>query len=341
MKSFKHALYVALIAMGGCSERSPAIDPAQHSLIGSGADPGGAGAIDFTAYVPKLPEHVDRAEPLARTAEPMRIASDPAMVAATTPTTPTTPDAALAQGRILFGKGDVAGAKSLFESAVKLDARSAEPHIELARLYIASHERGHAIAEANKAVQRAPLSSQAWNTKGRAELHRFSYDDAILAFSRATELNPGNVWAWNNLGYTELQLKKYGDAAQHLVEATTRPGATAYMFNNLGTALEHLDRLEEARAAFEAGGKLGSMEALASRKRLDGVKSIALVMAPGNPELVDSKRRDESTQIDADAGYEHSEAPTGDSGVPFDNDAASDGDGANADADGSAFPSAE
>ena len=33
------------------------------------------------------------------------------------------------------------------------------------------------------------------------------------------------------------------------------------MFNNLGTALEHLDQLDDARMAYEAGGKLGSKEA--------------------------------------------------------------------------------
>lgn len=84
------------------------------------------------------------------------------------------------------------------------------------------------------------------------------------------------MFAWNNLGYTELLLEKYEDAAEHLAEATRRSGATGYMFNNLGTALEHLDRLDEARAAYEAAGKLGSKEAVASRKRLEGVKTIAI-----------------------------------------------------------------
>ena len=48
------------------------------------------------------------------------------------------------------------------------------------------------------------------------------------------------------------------------------------MFNNLGTALEQLDRLDEARAAYEQGGKLGSKVAMQSRKRLEGVTSIAI-----------------------------------------------------------------
>ena len=96
------------------------------------------------------------------------------------------------------------------------------------------------------------------------------------------------MWAWNNLGFTELQLKKYDEAAEHLAEATSRKGATGYMFNNLGTALEQLDRLDEARTAFEAGGKLGSPEALASRKRLEGVKSIAIASSTDTTKTFDT-----------------------------------------------------
>ncbi|HUJ60769.1 MAG TPA: tetratricopeptide repeat protein, partial [Kofleriaceae bacterium] len=192
---------------------------------------------------------------------------------------PTKFEDALAEGRALAEKGDHARAKEMFEAAINLDKRRAEPHMELARLYISTGDRGLAVAAANKAVKLAPNSSQAWNTKGRAELNRFAYDDAVVAFTKSVELNKDNVWAWNNLGYTQLQLKKYDDAVDALTEATTRKGAAGYMFNNLGTALEQLDRLDEARKAFDAGAKLGSKEAVASRKRLEGVKSIAIAKA--------------------------------------------------------------
>jgi tetratricopeptide (TPR) repeat protein len=197
-------------------------------------------------------------------------------------------DEALAKGRELLAKGAYGDAKEMLESAIALDKKKAEPHVEIARLYIALGERGKAIASAKQAIKLAPLSSRAWNTKGRAELNAHNYDNAIEAFSKAIELDRDNVFAWNNLGYTELLLRKYEDAAEHLSEATRRTGATGYMFNNLGTALEHLDRLDEARAAYEAGGKLGSKEAMASRKRLEGVKTIAIARverAPRHPEV--------------------------------------------------------
>jgi len=192
---------------------------------------------------------------------------------------PTKYDDALAMGRELLAKGSYGDAKEVLTAAIKLDKKKAEPHIEMARMYIALDERSKSIASAKQAIKLAPLSSQAWNTKGRAELNAHNYDNAIEAFSKSVELNQDNAFAWNNLGYTELLLKKYEEAAEHLTEATTRSGATGYMFNNLGTALEHLDRLDDARMAYEAGGKLGSKEAASSRKRLEGVDSIAVAAA--------------------------------------------------------------
>ncbi len=208
--------------------------------------------------------------------KPAHVEETPKPIAEIPVPVPTKNDEALALGRELLAKQKYGDAKEMLEAAIKLDKKKAEPHIEMARMYIALGERGKSIASAKQAIKLAPLSSQAWNTKGRAELNAHNYDNAIEAFSKAVDLNQDNVFAWNNLGYTELLLKQYEDAAEHLAEATSRSGATAYMFNNLGTALEHLDRLDDARTAYDAGGKLGSKEAAASRKRLEGVKTIAI-----------------------------------------------------------------
>jgi tetratricopeptide (TPR) repeat protein len=185
-------------------------------------------------------------------------------------------DDAMTQGKQLAAQGDAIGARELFDAAAKLDRKAAAPHVELARLFIASDDRALAMAAANKAVKLAPESSQAWNTLGRANLARKSYDDAIAAFTKATELDETNVWAWNNLGFTHLEQKDYTKAAEALEQATKLPGVTGFMWNNLGTAYEQLDELDDARMAFAAGGKLGSGPALASAKRLVGVTVVAV-----------------------------------------------------------------
>src|SRR5262249_51690435 len=81
---------------------------------------------------------------------------------------PTSFDDAMKQGRALAEKGEHSGAVEMFEAAIKLDGKKAEPHMELARVHIALGAKAQAVIEANKAVKLAPSSSQAWNTKGRA-----------------------------------------------------------------------------------------------------------------------------------------------------------------------------
>ena len=212
---------------------------------------------------------------------------------------PTKLDELMAEGKRLASAGKYGDAKIMFDAALKQDKKNASIHIEMARMYISMNEKGPAVASANKAVKLAPLSSQAWNTKGRAELTAHKYDEAIEAFSKAVELDETNVFAWNNLGFTELLIKKYEDAVTHLQEATGRPGATGYMFNNLGTALEHVDNLDDARVAYEAGGKLGSSEAASSRKRLEGVDSVAVATAePTEPVVKEYETVNESDIVE-------------------------------------------
>jgi Flp pilus assembly protein TadD len=263
MKSQLRCILFALIAFPACG--------------GEHATPSASKPVTAAPAAP--PAVIAAPEPVA---PPVTPAPAPAEVAAVAPppVAPATYADALAQGKAAEASGDHARARQLLEAAVQLDRKAAEPHLELARVFIATGERGLAVAAAHKAVKLAPESSGAYNTLGRAELARFNYDAAVDAFVHAVELNPDNVWAWNNLGFAHLQRKHYREAVDALVEATARQGAEGYMWNNLGTAYEQLALLDDARAAFEAGGKLGSKEALASRKRLQGVKTIVVKADP-------------------------------------------------------------
>jgi len=240
---------------------------------------------------------------------------------------PTKYSDALAQGKQLAAQGDLLGARELLEAAAKLDRKAAAPHIELARLFITSGDRGLAMAAANKAVKLAPESSQAWNTLGRAQLARFSYDDAVVAFTKSTELDATNAWAWNNLGFTQLAQKNYAEAVDALSHATGLPSATGYMWNNLGTAYEQLGQLDDARTAFAAGGKLGSTPALASAKRLVGVTSVVAIghgepatHAEAKPEVHEYETR-EPEPVAEPATTDGSAAIAPDAGVDVDESA--------------------
>ncbi|HMG54708.1 MAG TPA: hypothetical protein VK601_14525, partial [Kofleriaceae bacterium] len=160
----------ALIALPACSG-----DRAAH--------PPGAALAERIAP----PASIAAAAPAAPEAAPVPASPEAAPAAAVVapPVAPATYADAIAQGKAAAAGGDRARARQLFEAAVKLDRRAAEPHIELARLFIADGERGMAIAAAHQAVKRAPDSSPAYNTLGRAELARFNYDAAVAAFVRA------------------------------------------------------------------------------------------------------------------------------------------------------------
>lgn len=199
-------------------------------------------------------------------------------------------------GKSMLDKGEHVRARELFEAAAKLDRKAAMPHVELARSYIATSARALAIRHAAKAVKLAPESSLAYNTLGRAELLRHDYDAAVIAFRQATELDAGNVWAWNNLGLVYMTKKDHVEAVNALLMATEGKGVESYMWNNLGLAYEQLDKLDEARDAFDSGAKLGSVAAKASRKRLDGVDSVRI--ARKGPKDVGFETREPAPEIE-------------------------------------------
>lgn len=283
VRSILFALVVPLAACGG-GEQSPTVE------------------FQLSDYV-TLPK--TDAQPVT---EPVKDNGSDIKVVDVVKTMPTKFTELMAEGKKLVAAGKYGDAKEMFDAAAKLEKKNADVHIEMARMYISMNEKGKAIASANKACKLAPLSSQAWNTLGRAELNAFKYEDAISSFTKAVELNDTNAFAWNNLGYTELQLKRYEDAVTHLTQATSLPDATGYMFNNLGTALEQLDQLDDARTAYEAGGKLGSVAASSSRKRLEGVDTIHVVavqddIEPATPTVKEYELVNESDVEEEDSVF--------------------------------------
>ena len=79
---------------------------------------------------------------------PVQVGEQPNVVEIPAPL-PTKYDEALAKGRELIAAGKYGDAKEMLEQAIKLDKKKAEPHIEMARMYIATGEKGKSIASAN------------------------------------------------------------------------------------------------------------------------------------------------------------------------------------------------
>jgi Flp pilus assembly protein TadD len=184
---------------------------------------------------------------------------------------------AMAQGRRFLQQSepDYQHAAEQFLKAAKLQVTDAEPLIFAARAAIGQKKTDTALDASDAAVERAPTSSRAWNTKGRAELQRAFYDHAIAAFTTSAKLDRNNIWARNNHGYAEIQRGHYKDALVPLKQATQSKSAPGYMFNNLGVAHMHLGNFKEARDAFDDAVARQSKNAVANLKRLDHMEAIA------------------------------------------------------------------
>ncbi len=207
---------------------------------------------------------------------------------------PATYAEAMHRAQDLSDKGDHPGAIDALLAAVKLAPKSAAPHVELARLYLADGKIPVARKHALRATKLNPAWSGAWNTLGRVEMADGKLDDARGAFQTAIESNEDNAFAWNNMGLTYIYVEQWQDAADALDHAVAVKDAPAYMWNNLGVAYEHLDRLDEARHAYDQSAAAGSDAGKKSRARLEGVKSIVTASAapaaptdevPGSPDI--------------------------------------------------------
>src|SRR5450755_1663498 len=113
MKSIKRSMFCALL----------------FSVAACGSD--STQRVDPMSLMPKLPVERQQVMPVAANSDQPK-AIEPAIVM------PTKFDDAIEQGRALASKSDNANAKLMFEAAIKLDKKRAEPHMELAKLYITS-----------------------------------------------------------------------------------------------------------------------------------------------------------------------------------------------------------
>ncbi|MDH4229568.1 MAG: tetratricopeptide repeat protein [Nitrospirota bacterium] len=84
------------------------------------------------------------------------------------------------------------------------------------------------------------------------EMQQGAYDHAAEIYTDVLKQVPNAPNLHNNLGYSLLQLGRYEESLQHFSAAyeQTREDPDPVLIHNWGTALEKLNRLEEAEAKF-------------------------------------------------------------------------------------------
>jgi tetratricopeptide (TPR) repeat protein len=282
------AAALALLAGAGCSSKKKD-DDAAASFPPSVT----AKASDKTATLPAKPLPEPMSEPPAAVSSVE--APEPA---------PVTYGEMIAAGKRALAAGDSGKALEMFTAAA--GARPyAYPKVQMARALLQMGDHDNARAHVEAAVEMDGASTFAWNTLGRVELAAGDRDAAIVSFERAAENDRHNSYAWNNLGFTLIEEGRYQEAAEALENATSGADPKPYMWNNLAMAYEHLDLLDEARAAYRQAADLGSEKAAASLVRLEGVTSIRTggeIPGETDPGLEIDIETD--ADADADAGVE-------------------------------------
>lgn len=114
-----------------------------------------------------------------------------------------------------------------------------------------------------------PLGSRALYHVGREYLYAGQPEKAIAATKRCDDLYPENVHCIYARGAIHLSLAQYDLAREYLTRAVAIEPQVGIMHHRLGLALEGLERIDEARAAYRRSLELGYGGARLELDRLD------------------------------------------------------------------------
>jgi tetratricopeptide (TPR) repeat protein len=102
-----------------------------------------------------------------------------------------------------------------------------------------------------------PWGSRALYHVGHEYLYAGQPDKAIAVTERCAALYPRTVHCVYARGAIHLQLGQYEVAREYLLRAIELQPAEGVLYHRLGLALEGLERIEEAKAAYRRAAELG------------------------------------------------------------------------------------
>ena len=124
------------------------------------------------------------------------------------------------------------------------------------------------------AVAKLPESPVPWGSRtlyglGREYLYAGQPDKAIAITERCAQLYPKTVQCVYARGAIHLHLEQYELARQHLQRALDLKPEDGVIHHRLGLALEGLERLDEAKAAYRRAGEFGYRAGQIELQRLE------------------------------------------------------------------------
>jgi tetratricopeptide (TPR) repeat protein len=154
-------------------------------------------------------------------------------------------------GNAAYAQGDLAGALSRYEAAVKAAPGDPEAHNNLAQLLVRQGRTGEALPHLDEAIR---LDSNEWSyrfNRARALGLLSRWQEAVAEYRAALQLFPDDYATHYNLGLAHIRLRQYTEAVQALKRAVQlAPGEHSFLVT-LGNAYLGAQQIDQARATFE------------------------------------------------------------------------------------------
>ena len=145
-------------------------------------------------------------------------------------------------------------ARAAAQRALTLDGDDAVAHAVVGRVHIMVGEHDAAIAASETAVALNPNLAMAHYSLGTALFYSGHYEEAILEVDEAIRLSPRDpmLWAFLNIkAAANLATERYEESLELALASQRQPNAGVWAYVHEVVALVQLDRIEEARQAFE------------------------------------------------------------------------------------------
>ena len=154
----------------------------------------------------------------------------------------------LAMAQLNLGKTDKA--IEAYQTSIRLNPDSADPHVDLAKLFFSEKRYQEAGTEYAKAVKIDPSSSNRYSL-GQAYLFQDRFVEAEAEFQEVRRLEPDSPYSFFGLGLANSKQGNYEKAIKLFEEATKRDREFYDAYAEMGYAYADSGKMEDAQKIFE------------------------------------------------------------------------------------------
>jgi tetratricopeptide (TPR) repeat protein len=158
-------------------------------------------------------------------------------------------DAHFLLGEVLFREKKAQESLAEFSAGAKVRRPASDELKTVASDYVLLHDYSDADKWFSAVTNESPKDANAWYLLGRTKYNEERYDEAVPIFERALALSPRNIEAENNLGLSWRALNKLDQAKaafQMAIDWQHNSPIDAQPYLNLGTLLTERGELEKA-----------------------------------------------------------------------------------------------